>query len=275
MQRYADLTRSASKDEPALIVWPEAATPGLVLKDMPLLNQLVTLAKQSRTHLLIGSTEYPKFPDDSAKLRRAGNTAVYFSPEGKVAGQYLKIRSVPFGEYLPFEGKIRWPRFIVPDPNANYEIPGKEFTLFELEDHKFGVAICWESHFPGLFRQFVRQGAKFMLNIANEGRYGETAASAQMLAINQFRAIENRISIARATNTGISCFIDPFGRVMSRIYDNGRDIFIKGYLTQEISLLQKRSFYTNYGYIFVYLNIIAAGLMIFLSLIRGKKNRII
>jgi apolipoprotein N-acyltransferase len=206
------------------------------------------------------------------KTMKSGNTALFFSPEGKILGQYLKIHLVPFGEYIPLEGIIDWPHFIVPSEKKLHEAPGKEYTLFDLKKAKFGVVICWEHVFPDLFRTFVKNGADFMLNITNEGWFGDTAAPHQMLAISIFRAVENRRAIARAANTGVSCFIDPHGRIASRVQDNQKkDTFVEGYLTGEIPISDHKTFYTEHGEVFTYFCIAIASLMVAIALARGKR----
>ncbi len=110
-----------------------------------------------------------------------------------------------------------------------------------------------------------------MLNITNEGWFGDTAAPYQMTAVNVLRAVENRIAIARAANTGISCFIDPYGRISGRVKNNSKDIFVEGYLTKDIPLSRQKTFYTVYGDIFLYLVLITAVIMITLTVIRPKR----
>lgn len=266
MERHENLTRQATKDRPALIVWPEAATPGLVLKNVALLNRMVLFIKEAGSFFLIGSSEYPKFIGDTSQGPQGiGNTALLFSPQGQIGGQYLKIHLVPFGEYIPYEGTAPWPEFIVPKEKSSFEVPGKDYTLFELNSTKFGVLICWEIVFPNLFRQFVRKGADFMLNITNEGWFGETAAPYQLAAVCVFRAVENRVSLARAANNGISCFIDPCGRITGRVEKDHKDIFVEGHLTQEIPLRNQKSFYTAYGDVFVYFVLGITAILIALS----------
>ncbi|UCD81079.1 MAG: apolipoprotein N-acyltransferase [Desulfobacterales bacterium] len=273
MEKYTRFTLQASKEMPALIAWPEASTPGFIFnsKRSRLLNRIAKLAAQANTHLLVGSSEYPKFYKVTSKGIRTGNTAVLFSPQGEIVGRYSKIRLVPFGEYIPLEGKVPWPEFIVPDQRTNYEIPGKDYKIFDLNGIKFSVSVCWESHFPNLIRKFARRGARFMLNIANEGRYGETAAPYQLLAMTIFRSVENRLPIARATNTGISCFIDQFGRVTGWVENQGKKIFVEGISTQEIGLPQVQSFYTRYGYVFIYICLVISGLLIILAVLGVRK----
>jgi len=271
LQRYAALSRQASEDNPDLIVWPEAATPGFILRNMRAFNNIASFVRKIEIPFLIGSSEFSKFAKDPEAFAKNGNTAVFISPQGEVLGQYLKIRLLPFAEYLPLEEIFNWPDFIIPKKNRNWEYPGKEYTLFTLDGTRFGTIICWENAFPDLFRQFVKNGADFMLNITNEGWFGETAAPYQFLAMCVFRSVENRISMARAANTGISCFIDPYGRVTGRVLNNGKDIFVDGYLTCEIHLSQQKTFFTNYGEIFVYITLAISALFIALSFMKAKK----
>ena len=92
-----------------------------------------------------------------------------------------------------------------------------------------------------------------MINLTNEGWFGDTAAPHQMVAIVIFRAVENRVPFARAANTGISCFIDSSGKITGRVMDqNGDDTFVEGYLTGTIRPSKEKTFYTRYGDIFVY-----------------------
>ncbi len=109
-----------------------------------------------------------------------------------------------------------------------------------------------------------------MINVTNEGWFGKTAAPYQMAAVNVFRAVENRIAVARAANTGISCFIDPYGRITGKVKKNNEDIFVEGYLTKEIPLAYERTFYTINGDIFVYLVLSITILMIVLTVLRPK-----
>ena len=271
MKTYADLSREASKDQPSIIAWPEAATPGFVLKNLSHLKMLKSLIRETKTYYLIGSAEYPKFKKAGLDSEKIGNTALFFSPEGRVLGQHLKIWLVPFREYVPFEGTIPWPDFIVPEKKRSFGNQGKKFTIFEFDEAKFGVVICWESLFPGLFRKFVKKGAGFIVNITNEAAFGDQEFPYQFLAINVFRAVENKIAVARAANTGISCFIGPYGRITGKIEKNNSDIFVRGYFTQEVPVSQEKTFYTIYGDIFAYVSLITTILLMVLSFSGSKK----
>jgi apolipoprotein N-acyltransferase len=275
MGKYALLTREASGQGAELIVWPEAATPGFVLKNLALRNQIISLIREVNRHFLVGSSESPKFiRDKEFKRGEAGNTALFLSPEGRVLGQYLKIQLVPFGEYVPLEGTIAWPSFIVPEDKKSFEVPGREHTIFRIDTGQFGVVICWEIVFPRLFSEFVKQGANFMVNLTNEGWFGDSAAPYQMLSMSVFRAVENRISMARAANTGISCFIDPLGRITGRVEQEGKDTFVDGYLTQPILLSWTRTFYMLYGDVFSFVVLSVSALLLCFAPLRrvGKKG---
>ena len=270
MQRHIDLTRKASKEQPDLIIWPEAATPGYVLKNKNLHQQLISLIRETKTYFLIGSAEYSKFLKNPSDHGKVGNTALFLSPKGKLLGQYLKIILIPFGEYIPYNGIVPWPDFIVPKGQGYFDMAGKELTVFELNDVRFGVIICWETAFSELFRGFVKKGADFMVNIVNEGWFGKTGAPYQFLTICVFRAIENRVPLVRATNTGVSCFIDPYGRITDRVSNNGKDIFVEGYLTRELSASGANTFYTIYGDILVYLSFLTTAFFILVAGLKPK-----
>jgi apolipoprotein N-acyltransferase len=250
LSQYETLTEEAARNKPDLIVWPEASTPGLILKDMSLYQRMVTLIRRINTYLLVGSAEYPKFLKGPVKLR-SGNTALYFSPEGKVLNQYIKIRLVPFGEYVPLEGIIKWPESIVSKTMTSH-ISGKEFTILNVDETRFCALICWEILFPDLSRTMVKNGAEFVINISNEAWFGKSDAPYQMLSMAVFRAVENRVNLVRATNTGISCFIDPHGRITGKVTNGSKDIFVAGTLSKQIFLSPQGTFYTHYGDIFAF-----------------------
>jgi apolipoprotein N-acyltransferase len=256
LERYEELSREASKDQPRLVIWPEAATPGFVLSDFALKNRIVGLVREMKAYFLIGSSEYPKFRKGRSGFSGSGNTALFLSSDGKVLGQYLKIHLVPFAETVPYQKVIPWPRFIVPETMKVFEVPGNEITLFDLEGAKFGVLICWESIFPGLFRSFVKDGAQFMVNITNEGWFNKPTIFYQYVAMNVFRAVENRVYLVRCANTGISCFIDPYGRILGKVKnEKGEEIFVPGVLTAPVVAVDSETIYTRCGDWFPFLSI--------------------
>jgi apolipoprotein N-acyltransferase len=248
MQAYLDLTLEASKAGPELIIWPEAATPKPIDLDRHLYAQAHEIAGDAGAHLLIGSSYQEKFKTGQGRILKPRNSAYLISPDKENADtqRYDKIHLVPFGEYIPLKGVIPWSYIKVPESGKC--VPGKNFVLFEGTGYRFGVTICWESIFPDLVRQFVGKGAQFVVNITNEAWFGRTAAPYQALAANVFRSVENRVFLVRCTNTGVSCFIDPNGRIIGRVKDStGKDIFVRGVLTETIVATESNGIYTRYG----------------------------
>lgn len=260
LERYSALTRSAARQRPLVIVWPETAVPGDVMHHRELKRQLSELAVATNQHLLVGSAEYAKFTDREFHGNYY-NSMFLFSPDGAITGQYRKIVLVPFGEYEPLRGIVTWPAAMVRATGAF--VPGNQYTLFTIGHVKFAAVICWEAIFPDLVRQFVKRGARLIVNATNEAWFLESAAPYQLLAMSLFRAVENRVAVVRAGNTGVTAIIDPFGRITARLKDaDQRDVFMGGILVGAVPLSQTVTFYTRYGDIFAFAQIAACLLLL-------------
>jgi apolipoprotein N-acyltransferase len=260
LDRYAGLTRQAAQQAPALIVWPETAVPGDV-QHVPELQQKVgQLAIDTKSYLLVGSAEHAKFTNRQLRGRYY-NSMVLLTPEGRIALEYRKIALVPFGEYVPLKDYLTWPKAIV-SAMGDF-LPGDRYTLFTVGQATFGAVICWETIFPDLFREFVKRGARFMVNGTNEAWFGQTAASHQLLAMTAFRAAENRVAILRAANTGISAVIDPLGRITARLRGpDQQELFVEGVLISDILLSREKTFYTQYGDMFALLQLAVCAVLL-------------
>ena len=273
MQTYADLTHKASKESPDLIVWPETATPRSINRDPELYNHVIRITKAADTSLLLGSSHHRKFKGKDSKNVTFFNSAFLIQPEGKVKKQrYDKIRLFPFGEYLPLKETIPWSAIDVPDVPGT--VPGDELTIFSLPGLQFGVTICWENIFPDLFRHFIKAGAQFIINITNEAWFGETAALYQFVSMSVMRAVENRVYVVRCANTGVSCFIDPYGKVVDRVKNStGKDIFVRGILTGSIIPQEPKTFYTQYGDWLVWLSFLCSVVFLVIALLKKNRNQ--
>ena len=272
-QEYIKLTMDASLKKPELIVWPASSLPA------PISSRLVRIATRNlaikiNSYLLVGGAGHEKFGPQREGYLPYSNSEFLISPSGEIVGQYNKIRLLPFNEYLPMQGKFKWPQWIT-TLKANF-ISGKEYTLFRVSGASFGTPICWENMFPDMFRFFVAEGAQFMISVTNEGFFGNTSAPYQTLAMNAFRAVENRVAIVRANTTGVSCFINPNGKIIERVRgSNGNDLFVSGFLIGDIPLSNIRTFYTFYGDVFAYAALCITALFIILPVIHKKRNRLI
>lgn len=195
--------RAALRSTPRLIIWPEAPGPFYYYRDPRLQEMANTLARETRTYFLFGSVAH------TAKGEPL-NSAVMLRPDGTVVDRYDKIHLVPFGEFVPpifdFVNRIT--------QEAGDFVPGTRRVLFDVEGHRMGAFICYESAFPSEVRKFAAEGAEVLVNISNDGYFGRSAAREQHLALVRMRAVENRRWVMRATNDGITASIDPAGRVV-------------------------------------------------------------
>src|SRR5207245_3792511 len=126
-----------------------------------------------------------------------------------------RITLVPFGDFVPVSGLFG---FIRGWAEFNSELaPGANAVVFQRGPGTFGVVICYEGIFPELVREFVRGGARLMVNMTNDAWFGRTDGPWQHLAMYPFRAVEHRTALVRAANTGVSVFIVPTGQILRRL----------------------------------------------------------
>ena len=131
---------------------------------------------------------------------------------------------------------------------------------------RFGVVICYEVIFPNEVREFAARGADFMVTITNDAWFGRSSAPYQHFGMVVLRAVENRVSFARAANTGVSGFIDPTGRILETT-----PIFTEAAVTRTIPVARTPTFYTKYGDVFAYACVIIAGIL--LVIVRFQRKR--
>ncbi len=215
LSRYLELSRQAAASGARLIVWPEAAVPFFLEYDKRR-SRLVELATTTGAALVVGA---PGYRDTPAGPRQY-NEAWLILPGRGLAGYYDKIQLVPFGEYVPWGPLLAWVDKAV-EAVGDFG-RGSAAVVFEVPDDahdgnvRLGVLICYEAIFPSFVRRFVLGGARLLVNISNDAWYGRSAAPYQHLAMAALRAVENRVPLVRATNTGISAFVDATGRIHER-----------------------------------------------------------
>ncbi len=266
-EKYKRLTLMSALEHSDLIVWPETSFPGY-LEDEPIMStHLRGVVRQSRTNVLVGAPSLGNIAEGEISFH---NSALLYGPDGEERQRYSKLHLVPFGEYIPFEGIFGILRNFV---TIGHFSPGAERTIFEVGTRyqqpnfkaKFGVLICFEDIFPGLVRGFAKDGADFLINITNDAWFGKTSAPYQHAAASVFRAVENRLPVVRAANTGLSGFITAEGRLVSTVSDDGKEIFVTGHKGEDIILRKGRSFYTHFGDVFM-------GLVVVLCILAYKEN---
>lgn len=196
-----------------LIVWPEAPN-GFFESDSAFRKSLSHLARTANAPVIAGATGVT--PDRTVERDYdLYNSADFIQADGTFAGRYDKMHLVPFGEYTPYKRLFFFAGSLLQD--VGIFDPGKQRIVFHTGGHTYGTFICYESVFGDEVREYAQMGAEVLVNISDDGWYGDTSAAWEHLNQVRMRAIENHRWILRATNTGVTAAIDPNGRVTSAI----------------------------------------------------------
>jgi apolipoprotein N-acyltransferase len=233
---YDKLSLRVSEEKPDLIIWPETATPFFFQDAKEYQPFVLDVPKKTNAFLLFGT---PSYKIQKGKVNHY-NSAYLLSPSGELAGKYDKIHLVPFGEYIPMQDLLFFLGSLG-EGIGDFK-SGKEIYNFSLPQGQFGVLICFEIIFPDLCRRFVKKGANFLVTMTNDAWFGKTSAPYQHFSMATFRAVENRVFVARAANTGITGFIDPRGKILKQ-----GGIFTEEAMNGMIRLSKDKTFYTLYG----------------------------
>ena len=245
------LTEAALTNKPDLVIWPEAAVPTQVRKDKSVAEVIAQLAIRNNAWFIIGS-------DDSD---RRGTNDIYFnssflvSPRGEFISTYRKRRLVIFGEYVPLADWLPFIKYLTPITGGF--TAGERPVTFDLGELsvKTSVLICFEDVFPHYAREHATNEIDFLVNITNDGWFGESSAQWQHAANAAFRTIENGVPLVRCANNGVSCWIDLFGGMNDVFFDNSRDVYRAGFKIISVPIAaaeekSRRTFYNRYGDVF-------------------------
>ncbi len=228
---------------PDLVAWPESPAP--FFESEPRFQQaLVSVAHSVDAPLMVGSIGMNIAPDQRSWL--SYNSALVIGADGQRVGRYDKIHLVPFGEYVPFKNLLFFARKLT--GRVSDFSRGDLRKVFRLNGHRYGIFICYESAFASEVRQFPRLGAEVLVNLSDDGWYGNTSAPWQHLNIARMRAIENRRWLLRDTNNGVTAVIDPYGRVRQSIPRHQ-----VGALDAKFGFRDDITFYTAHGDVFAWL----------------------
>ena len=226
---------------PDVIIWPESPAP-FFDKDPRLLSALRALAISTHAPLIVGTTSLDPHGIHSDMY----NSALFVNVNGNVAGRYDKIHLVPWGEYIPYKEFFSFAKNLT--QQAGDMTHGWRRMVFSSGGHLFGVFICYEEIFGDEVRLFVKRGAQVLVNISNDGWYGDTCAPWQTLNMSRMRAVENRRWILRDTNTGLTTIIDPYGRLTASVPRHALTSLAGRY-----GYRSDLTFYTVHGDLFAYL----------------------
>jgi apolipoprotein N-acyltransferase len=251
---------SAKPSIPPLLIWPESSAPFLYGRDPVFRGAIQNMAKQADAYVISGTVTFA-----GQRNSRPQNAAVLLGPGGDLLLHYVKIHLVPFGEYVPwwaFPGKVGKITAEVGD-----FVPGKAVEVARTPEGVIGIFICYEVIFPQLVRKFAADGAGVLVNISDDGWYGDSSAPFQHFEMARFRAIENGRFVLRGTNDGITAIIDPYGRVRKEIPRNQY-----GILTGHFRYLTKKTFYTEHGDFFAWVCVAVTVGMVLVMLVPGFRR---
>ncbi len=243
--------------EKTIVIFPESPMNFMFDRDEEFRAFLKNFAEKNNVSVIFNSAE----PDKSGE--QFYNSAVMVNESGEKIAQYDKIHLLPFGEYLPLSELVGQ---IIPPLVGNFAF-GDEYDLLSLGDAKAGVMICFESHFPELSNQFVRQGADALIEITNDGYLGNTPVLRQHLASAVFRAVETNRPLLRVTNVGITAYINERGEVL-----NPADVYKESAQVWSVGKSDgKQTFYVRYGDWTAWLCVIVTLCLFILSF--GRKSK--
>jgi apolipoprotein N-acyltransferase len=236
-------------DSVDLIIWPETAAP-TYFRYEPQYSRLVKKsAVKSGVPNLVGALDIV----NAGGKRKTYNAAFQIMPDGTLNGIYHKVNLVPFSEHSPYQDYIP---FLTKEFLEKYLAfirthkvqwwsdfyPGDSIVVFEAGGTKYTVLICFEVAFPDFVRQGLLKGADFIVTITNDTWFGRSPGPFQHMRIAVFRAVENRVWMARCANSGISAVVDPYGREMVRA-----GLYVRDILTADISPIEEHSAFTRTG----------------------------
>ena len=255
LDTFVDLSREAPESD--LILWPESAVPVNLATYSDLLEEYQSLSAELDAPLMMGCFW---------KLDGKTSNSVIYLDEASVSDVYSKRHLVPFGEKMPYRPILSRLFPVLEEINmlSSDLAEGEGSVLIESEKGKLGSIICFESLFPELTRQSVKDGAEMIILVTNDSWYKDSPGVWQHLAHAVFRSVENSRSTARCANSGVSAFIDSRGRIKSLLGP-----LEKGVLTDSVSFSEERTFYTVAGDLLlpclVALWLFALGLLYFLE----------
>jgi apolipoprotein N-acyltransferase len=270
-ERFGDLLRlseQALTNRTDVLIWPEAAVPSYARWDTNICPAITNLVRQHHLWLILGSDDLGR----PARPARADdyefyNASFLVNREGEFVTRYRKRNLVIFGEYVPLTRWLPFLKWFTPIQGGF--TPGDRAVPFELTDLgvKASVLICFEDVFPHLARGDVQPDTDLLVNLTNDGWFGESAAQWQQAATAVFRTVENGVPLIRCSNNGLTCWADAHGRLRRVFRDDQGSVYGAGFMTVEIPLLapgadHAPTFYNRHGDLFGWACVGIAGLVL-------------
>ena len=267
-QELLALSENALKSKTDLLIWPESAVPVFDKASYAAITNLV----QAHHIWLIFNADHAVWRPTAKDNDNCDdfNAAFLFDPHGSCRGIYHKQKLVIFGEYIPLERWLPFIKYLTPITGSF--AAGAQPVTFELDDLRVKTAplICFEDIFPQLTRECVHDDTDFLVNLTNDGWFGQGAEQWQHMANAVFRTVENGVPLVRCANNGLTCWVDSSGRVREIFKDKGGSVYGVGSQTIELPLSQSAenrtaTFYNRHGDWFGWACVTVAVLVLFRS----------
>ncbi|MBN2736331.1 MAG: apolipoprotein N-acyltransferase [Spirochaetales bacterium] len=247
-----ELSEQSLASNPDMIIWSETAFVPAVYyhlryrENREALNVVLKFQdfiKSQRIPYVIGNDDGRKVDAGGAQERRVDYNAAILFEDGEMKQVYRKTHLVPFSENLPFKNQLPWLYDMLIDAGSHFWSKGEEYTVFQAAGMSFSTPICFEDSFGYLNREFILNGADVFVNLTNDSWSMSVAAEVQHMSMALFRTIENRKSMVRSSNGGITCLIDPNGKILKQLPP-----FVPSYMIADVPVYQgEPTLYTLWG----------------------------
>ena len=266
LKLLTELSSQAMKENPDMVVWSETAfVPSIEYHSKHRYNRkMYDLVLSLKEFLSAQPVPYVLGNDDGQQRRIGGDERIDYNAvflyDGGFVDKYWKIHLVPFTENFPYQDVFPGIYNALRAADTHFWEKGSKYTVFEAAGIKFSTPICFEDTFGYLTRKFIRRGAEVIVNLTNDSWSYSTASMMQHMAMSVFRATENKRSVVRSTNGGLTCIISPNGKILYRL-----PTFTEGYLVGNVPIYtEEDTLYTRFGdYFGVAALFIALGLLLF------------
>lgn len=273
--RQSDL---ALQEDPDIVIWSETSfVPAIDYhtryrgdqRTYELVRRLTLYLEDKDVPFVIGNSDGQLVKNEEGEFERVDYNAVLVHDDGAYSEPYRKIHLVPFTEHFPYERQLPWLYDLLVANNTNFWEKGTEWTVFDAAGVRFSTPICFEDTFGYLSRGFVNHGAEVIVNMTNDSWAFSVPSAMQHMGMAVFRAVENRRTVVRSTNGGMTTTIDPNGRIRAML-----PAFEEAYLVDSVPVYtDKVTMYTRFGDWFAYLALIVSALLIIGGVLRKVTGR--
>jgi apolipoprotein N-acyltransferase len=270
-KKVLQITDQALESKPDLLLWPESAFPGFTKENYALLTNLVS-SHHVWTILCADDADPPSTPKGQTLYY---NSSFLFAPDTSIVGSYRKRRLVIFGEYVPLTRWLPFLKWLTPIDGGF--TPGTVAEQFQIEHPaaQLSVLICFEDVFPHEARDHVKDDTDFLINLTNDGWFGEGGCQWQQAAAGVLRAVENGVPLIRCTNNGVTCWIDAFGRICQ--VANAGNVYAPGFMISKLPLpisgARAQTFYNRHGDWFAWGCALLTGLLLAIKLWQTRRKK--